>query len=103
MAGNYVWKDPTQSLIQEMCYYDPETGRLRWQERRGHEYFNEHHAGELASYYQPHFKCRTVGVILWYYSEGKLVWLHQNGNFPRRLQYKDKDKLNTRIENLLEV
>lgn len=87
----------TQVELKKLFHYNPETGifirRLRTSPRAA--------AGSPAgSIYSTGYL--HIGIKRKYYLAHRLAWLYMKGYFPKKLDHKDRNPLNNKLDNLRE-
>ena len=88
----------TQEEVRKQLDYNPETGELRWKERK-----KGRRVGEVVGSTNGAGYSRTCINKKLYYTH-RLVWLWVYGYFPENdIDHIDRDKLNNRLSNLREV
>lgn len=91
----------TYERLKEVLDYNPETGAFVWV--GGFSPYVGKEAGCVAKRETGH-RTRTIGIDGYRYAASHLAWLFVNGSWPDgALTYKDEDRLNVRIENLLPI
>jgi hypothetical protein len=87
----------TQSRLQELLHYDPETGDFRWRVDRG----KCTKAGDYAGSVQSSTGYLQIGIDYWVYFAHRLAWLYIHGEWPAdQIDHINRDKLDNRIANL---
>lgn len=86
----------TQSRLQELLHYDPETGVFRWRVRPNQSV----KAGDVAgTVNRKGYRKITIGRKI--YGANRLAWLYVFGEWPAgHVDHEDKDPGNDRIKNL---
>lgn len=87
--------------LQEVLDYDPETGHLIWRVRIG----SMCKIGQRAGAVQKKSGYRRISIDKRSYTASHLAWFHFYGRLPENdvLDFKNRDRDDTRIENLREA
>lgn len=95
----------TQSLVQSILDYDPETGQFRWRQRADvGKAWNKRYAGKVAGYVwraSPNVQYRCIRILDWPFLAHRVAWLHVTGEWPENLiDHRDMNGLNNAWANL---
>lgn len=84
----------TQAELKAMFVYEPETGLLRRIDGKGRSPYPWHKSSRNGAYLSGY-----LGAYRWIFLH-RAVWLYHYGTLPERIDHKDNDPKNCRIENL---
>jgi hypothetical protein len=99
IEASIMLKTISHAELLRLVHYDPETGIITWKVRRSNRVMAGHVAGKV------HKKTgyREIIIDRRYYLAHRLAWFYAHGTWPERIDHRDGDKLNNRIENLREA
>jgi len=85
----------TQKALQELLYYNPETGVFTWKQKITSKVI----VGSLAGGYRQdgYYHIRIQGVK---YLAHRLIWLYMYGELPDYIDHRDGNPSNNRLDNL---
>ena len=85
----------TQSYVQQLFDYNADTGVLLWKVSKAHCI----KIGSIAGCHNGNGRLRVLIDRKKYYVH-QIIWMYVYGSFVRKLDHKDGNPLNNRIENL---
>jgi HNH endonuclease len=89
----------TQERLKELLDYDPETGLFWWKVKVPHRPFK---AGDIAGTAMKN-GYREIAINQVRYYAHRLAWFFVHGVWPKKLDHKNRDRADNRIENLREA
>jgi hypothetical protein len=89
---------PSAEQVRQLLNYEPDTGRLVWRVTSGRAIAGREAGGISKDIGYRRIRLLKSGIFLTHH----LVWLILKGEWPKRLDHIDGDRLNNRIENLRE-
>lgn len=103
LNGPRMKKQITAEELRAAIDYDKDTGIFTWRERDDvPNYWNTRFANRAAGCVTPDGR-RTIRIGGCNYLEHRLAWLYVHGHWPVQIDHKNRDTLDSRIDNLREA